>query len=301
MLHLVWSAVEAIVANLPRGAFWKRWTAERYGSWFARYALVVRTQVGQFQCMALSRYITETFKPAVDLIYPPRCPLCGDAIGEQTGVCAQCWMQLAIPGQPSCSTCQRPLTGSIEPADVQCAPCMMQPPVHDGIAAGTFYNDASRKLVLSFKHGRRIALADMLARLMVARLPQLDGEWLFVPVPLHRWRLWGRGFNQAALLARRLSAMTGQRLLVDGLVRIKLTQPLGGMGRKERERMLQGAIRVQDRHRMAFSSAKIVLVDDVLTSGATSDACVKALKKAGAQKVVISCFARVLSEGVDGR
>src|SRR5690606_40389506 len=119
-----------------------------------------------------------------------------------------------------------------------CAPCLANPPRHDGIAAGTLYNDASRKLVLAFKHGRRIALAPMLARMMAARLPALDGEWLVVPVPLHPWRLWRRGFNQSALLAREIARSVGQPVLVDGLVRRKPTPVLGGFGRAARARAL---------------------------------------------------------------
>lgn len=136
----------------------------------------------------------------------------------------------------------------------------------------------------------------MLARLIAARLPALEGDWLVVPVPLHRWRLWTRGFNQAALLAHEIARLTGARLLVDGLERNRRTPPLGGLGRKARKRTLAGAVAVSARRAAAITEAQIVLVDDVLTSGATSDACVRALKRAGAAKVVIACFARVLDE-----
>src|SRR5690606_28517972 len=156
------------------------------------------------------------------------------------------------------------------------------PPRHDGIAAGTLYNDASRKLVLALKHGRRIALAPMLARLVAARLPQLDGRWVVVPVPLHRWRLWRRGFNQSALLAREIARLRELPLAVDALVRRKRTPVLGGLGRSARTRALAGAIAVNPRLRAAVDGASVVLVDDVMTSGATSDACVRALKRGGA-------------------
>ncbi|GGD93585.1 hypothetical protein GCM10011515_11730 [Tsuneonella deserti] len=173
---------------------------------------------------------------------------------------------------------------------------MGHPPRHDGIAAGTLYGEGSRKLVLAFKHGGRIAMAPMLARLIVARLPALEGEWLAVPVPLHRWRLWSRGFNQAALLAREVARRSGARLVVDGLVRRKRTPMLGGLGRTARARALAGALEVGPRLLGEIKAAQIILVDDVLTSGATTEACVKALKAAGAAKVIIACFARVLDE-----
>lgn len=153
--------------------------------------------------------------------------------------------------------------------------------------------------MLAFKHGHRIALAPMLARLIAAQLPPEVGEgWLVVPVPLHRWRLWSRGFNQSALLARELVNASGAELLVDGLVRTKRTPTLGGLGRKARSRALSGAIAVNTRTANRLRGARVLLVDDVLTSGATSDACVGVLKRAGADKVVVACFARVLDEAL---
>ena len=261
-----------------------------------RAALAPNSQAGQNARVIVAQRLAEVLKPAVDLVYPPRCPLCGDAIAEQKGLCALCWSGLVIPGEPNCSTCQRPFSDGFGGDGAQCAPCMASPPKHDGIAAGTLYNDASRRLILAFKHGRRIALADLLARLVAARLPTLEGEWLFVPVPLHRSRLWYRGFNQAGLLAQRLSRMTKKPLLIDGLVRTRHTQPLGGLGRKARERALTGSIAVNKKHLGQLKSAQVVLVDDVLTSGATSDACVRALKSGGAKRVIIACFSRVLND-----
>ena len=242
--------------------------------------------------------LLEPVAPLIDLIYPPRCPLCGEGLAAQAGLCAACWSTLAIPGEPACALCQRPFGDGAAPGTV-CAPCLAEPPRHDGIAAGTLYNEASRKLVLAFKHGRRIALAPMLARIVAARLPPLDGEWLAVPVPLHRWRLWRRGFNQSALLAREIGRTSGAALVVDGLVRRKPTPVLGGLGRKARARALSGAIAANPKRVDQLKGARIVLVDDVMTSGATTNACVSALKRAGAQKVIVACFARVLDEALD--
>ncbi len=256
--------------------------------------------------MQTSRLVSETFAPLVDLIYPPRCPLCGDGLAAQKGLCFTCWQTLSIPGEPACRKCQRPfvevnLEAALPPvsqSDAICAPCAAYPPQHDGIAAGTLYNDTARQLVLSFKHGGRIALAPMLARLIAARLPEMEGNWLAVPVPLHRFRLWRRGYNQSALLAREISKITDVRLVVDGLLRTRATPALGGLGRHERAKTLSGAILANAKRQAAIDGANILLVDDVLTSGATSDACVAALKKAGARKVMIGCFARVLDEAL---
>jgi ComF family protein len=243
--------------------------------------------------------LTNTLAPLIDLAFPPRCPLCGEGLLAQTGLCAACWSELVIPGEPSCSLCQRPFPDTIREGAI-CAPCLAEAPRHDGIAAGTLYNDASRRLVLSFKRGRRIALAPMMARLMAARTHFADADWLLVPVPLHRWRLWRRGFNQAALLAREIAGIRGMQVEVDALLRTKATPVLGGLGSKARAKALAGAIAVNPRRAARLKGANILLVDDVLTSGATSGACVRALKRAGAQKVAITCFARVLSEALPG-
>ncbi|MBB4856730.1 ComF family protein [Novosphingobium chloroacetimidivorans] len=181
-----------------------------------------------------------------------------------------------------------------------CAPCLADPPRHDGIAAATLYNDASRNLVLAFKHGCRLGLAKLMAQLMAARLAgESRSEWLIVPVPLHRWRLWRRGYNQAAVLAQELARLTGGNLAIDALERRKPTAALGGLGRLARRRELSGAIRLAERRKDRVRGQSILLVDDVLTSGATSDACVSALKRGGASRVVVTCFARVLDEALD--
>ncbi|QZH74845.1 MAG: ComF family protein [Erythrobacter sp.] len=245
-----------------------------------------------------NRLLAETFAPLVDLVYPPRCPLCGEGLAAQKGLCVDCWAKLAIPGEPCCAMCQRPFPDGSELDGMTCGPCMESPPKHDGIAAGTLYNDTARQLVLNYKHGRRIALAPMLARLIAARVPVLEGEWLAIPVPLHRWRLWRRGFNQSALLAGEVAKLTGSQVLVDGLVRTRATPTLGGLGRMQRAKALKGAIAVHPRRVAQLKGANVLLVDDVLTSGATSGACVAALTKAGAAKVRIACFSRVLDEAL---
>jgi len=242
--------------------------------------------------------ISDAATTVLDLVFPPRCPLCGEGISAQSGLCARCWSELVIPGEPSCNLCSRPFAADVQ-HESTCAPCLARPPRHDGIAAATLYNDASRKLVLSLKHGNRIALAPMMARLMAAKLGFVDEDWVIVPVPLHRWRLWRRGFNQAAALGGELAKQCGPAFLVDGLVRNKATPSLGGLNAKARSRALAGAISVNPKRVDRLRNARIVLVDDVLTSGATSDACVSVLQNAGARNVVVACFARVMDEALD--
>ncbi|MFC4295231.1 double zinc ribbon domain-containing protein [Novosphingobium tardum] len=235
--------------------------------------------------------------PLIDLVFPPRCPLCGDAVAEQGGLCAACWQTLPAPGEPACALCQRPMPDTVTPGEgAICAPCMKEPPRHDGIAAATLYAESSRKLVLALKHGRKLALATLLGRIMASRMPPLDGDWLVVPVPLHRWRIWRRGFNQSDLLAEHIARARGAVLAVDALQRHRATPSLGGLSRRERAVALKGAIVANARWRERLRGARVLLVDDVMTSGATTDACVTALRKIGVGQVRIACFARVIDE-----
>ncbi|MBC2669423.1 ComF family protein [Novosphingobium piscinae] len=240
--------------------------------------------------------------PLVDFVFPPRCPLCGTGVASHGALCAGCWSSLVMPAVPACRTCGRPFARPVA-ADALCAPCLARPPRHDGLVAATLYTDASRRLVIAFKRGGRMALAGLLGRMLWARLQAAPLEpvgpgWLIVPVPIHRWRLWTRGFNQSALLGREIARHTGGRLLVDALIRTRSTPTLGGLGRKARQRVLRGAITVRPGARAALAGARVLLVDDVVTSGATVDACVRALRRGGAASVTVACFARVLDEAL---
>lgn len=222
--------------------------------------------------MAVVAQLARQFAPLVDLVYPPRCPACGAAIASQEGLCGDCWSLLAVPDHAEAAEVSVP------------------------VFAATYYNDTSRRLVLAYKHGGRSSLARLLARLIAARLPVTPAGArppLLVPVPLHRWRLWQRGFNQAALLAQELARMGKGEAAVAALVRRRRTPSLGGLGRAARERALAGAIVVHPRQAARLRGRDVVLVDDVLTSGATSRACIAAIVAAGPASVAVACFARV--------
>jgi len=171
-----------------------------------------------------------------------------------------------------------------------CARCLATPPRHAGVRAAVAYGPVARDLALRLKYGGRLGLAETMARPMARLLPR-DAE-LLVPVPLHRGRLWRRGFNQAALIAGSVARLSGVPADPHVLVRGRATDPLRGLGRRGRRRMVRGAFAVADR--AVVGGKRVVLVDDVHTTGATADACAAALLAGGAASVTVLCWARVV-------
>jgi ComF family protein len=174
---------------------------------------------------------------------------------------------------------------------------MADPPVHDGVRAAVAYGDVARQVALRLKYGGRTAYAETMARAMSRLMP--EGADLLVPVPLHRWRIWGRGFNQAAMIAGALSRSSGVAADVHLLRRVKATPVLRGLGHRGRAKAVAGAFALAPDAKAKLAGRTVVLVDDVHTSGATSAACAALLKRGGAAKVILLCWARVLDDAVD--
>lgn len=247
--------------------------------------------------------IEEGAKAFIDLLLPPRCPLCGDMVLEQHSFCSSCWPQLRYISAPQCDHCGRPLgnqQSDMEQASRICGPCIDDPPPHDGIRAVMIYDDLSRRIALRLKHAGRIGLAKFIARQLLRQMPDISENWVLIPVPLHRWRLWKRGFNQSQLIASELARLSGTPLYSDILLRNQATPPLKNMTKKQRAAAVKNVFAVHPKKAGQLLGRKIMLVDDVYTSGATSHACVKILKKAGAERVEIMCWARVLRDGEEG-
>ncbi len=228
-----------------------------------------------------------------DLALPPRCPGCGAVTATDHRFCAACWGQLRFLSSPWCSGCNLPFAFD-RGTNALCAECLAHPPAHAGIRAAVAYSDIARSVVLRLKYGGRTAFAETAARHM-ARLMPADAD-LIVPVPLHRWRLWSRGFNQAALIGQALGRLSGKPCDVDLLKRRRATPMLRGLGRRARAKAVKGAFAIGAEDRAVFKGKAIVLVDDVYTSGATTDACTAQLLRAGASSVTILCWARVLAD-----
>jgi ComF family protein len=246
----------------------------------------------------IMRYAWQMFRPVqalIDLVLPPRCPACRVIVDADGRFCGDCWPQLQFITAPMCAKCGLPFEIDRGP-EAQCGQCLAETPRYTSARAALVYGGPTRSVLLGLKHGDRQHLALMMATQMKrAGLDILGPDTLLVPVPLHRWRLWRRGFNQSALLAEAIAAQTGCPVALDALLRAKPTPASVGMGRAARARNVRGVFRVADRSRV--KGRTIVLVDDVLTTGATADACARVLRRAGARAVHVLTFARVVREG----
>ena len=234
-------------------------------------------------------------RAVLDLVYPPLCIGCRAPVAEPGALCAACWQDVQFLDGPMCACCGLPF--EFDPGHgTQCAACQARPPAFDRARAVMRYDEHSRGPILALKHGDRLDLTPAFTRwLERGGRELLDACDVIIPVPLHRSRLWSRRFNQAAELARGLSRRTGKPAWMTALLRHRATPSQGAMpSAKARRRNMLGAFKVSVRHKSAIAGRNVLLVDDVLTTGATVDACARALKRAGAVKVNVLALARVV-------
>src|SRR6266436_1612406 len=232
---------------------------------------------------------------ALNLLYPPLCVSCRARVGEAYSLCAKCWNAISFIEGAMCSRCGTPF--DVDPgSETVCGACHMKP--HDFTQARSLfrYDDASKPLILAFKHGDRLDHAPAFARwLERTGRPLFADIDVLVPVPLHRWRLWKRRYNQAAVLAERLGKLAQRPHDPLALERSRATKSQGEMpSAKARRRNVLKAFRVPNSKLDRVRNRNILLVDDVFTTGATLDACARALKRAGAARVDALTLARVV-------
>lgn len=231
---------------------------------------------------------------ALGAVLPPLCPSCREPVGEHGGLCAPCWSKLSFITPPYCERLGIPFAYDPGPG-VLSLEAIADPPAYGRARAAVRYDDVARHLVHYLKYGDRLDLAPLLGRWMAIAGKELIAEAdALMFVPLHWRRLWLRRFNQSAALAMAIGRETGLPLLFEALQRVKPTAQQVGLTRSERARNVQGAFAVPDAGRAEVAGRKLVLVDDVLTSGATVDACARALLRAGAARVDVLVFARVV-------
>ncbi len=249
--------------------------------------------------MTLSRTIRSSprrwFDGLLDVLLPPRCLACAQAVDLPGRLCGACWAKVDFIAAPYCHCCGLPFAFD-EGAGSLCGACLGSPPAFDHARAVLRYNGVARSLVLGFKLGDRThgapAFAAWMGRGGADLIAAADAV---TPVPLHRWRLFTRRYNQSGLLASEIAANAGLAFEPDLLVRTRNTKSQGRLGRLGRFENVRGAFAVRAAREVA--GRRIILIDDVMTTGATVNACAATLKRAGAASVVVLTLARVVGEG----
>jgi ComF family protein len=230
----------------------------------------------------------------LDIGLPPLCPACREPVGDN-GLCAACWSKLSFISRPFCERLGIPFAYDPGPGLLSME-AIADPPSYGRARATVRYDDVARALVHALKYGDRLDLVPTLGRWTANAARELLAEAdALVPVPLHWRRLWARRFNQSAALAEAVSAISGVPVVHTALKRVKATPQQVGLSKSERAVNVQGAFRVPDEGKISVAGRRLVLVDDVLTSGATVDACARALLRAGAANVDVLVFARVVA------
>lgn len=228
------------------------------------------------------------------MILPPRCIVSGDIVGKQGMVAPAVWAGLSFIGTPQCTCCGYPFEFVTE-GEMLCGGCLRELPPFAAARAALAYDDGSRDMILKFKHADHThAVHTFLPWMERAGQGFLARADLFVPVPLHRWRLLRRRYNQAGLIAALLARRAQRRFVPDGLIRSRATQSQGHLRFRERHKNVKRAFSVHPKRVEILRGKSIVLVDDVYTTGATVKECTKALLAAGAAEVNVLTVTRVL-------
>jgi ComF family protein len=240
--------------------------------------------------------VRAVLQTALDIALPQLCPSCRETV-EGRGLCASCWSKLSFITRPYCERLGIPFVYDSGPG-ILSMEAIADPPSYNRARAAVRFDEISRALVHALKYGDRLDLAPMMGRwIAYAGRELLTDADALVPVPLHWRRLWARRFNQSAMLAATISAESGVPIAAGALKRVKATVQQVGLSRAERGDNIQGAFKVPDSGKPAVAGRRLVLVDDVLTSGATVEGCAKALLRAGAANVDVLVFARVADPG----
>ena len=249
----------------------------------------------------LGRFCASAGRLVLDAVLPPLCLGCNEIVEAPGALCAACWQGFAFIAPPYCVRCAHPFALSIGP-DALCGACSARPPRYRRARAALAYDERSRHLVLPFKHGDRTDIARACGRWMARAGAELlaDAD-LVAPVPLHWRRLFSRRYNQAQLLARVAVAAAGSsraRLIPDLLRRRRWTGSQSGLGARERHDNVRQAFDLHPRRAALVRGKSVLLVDDVLTTGATIEACVRVLQRGGAAHVDVLTLARVVRPAV---
>lgn len=231
-----------------------------------------------------------------DVLFPPRCPSCHTYVSANGNFCTECFTQLKMIDAPMCGCCGIPFVIAAE-VDTRCPTCLDAPPMFDVARAALVYDAVSAPLVAALKFNDQWANLERYVQLMQrAGQTALAGAELLVPVPLHWRRLFKRRFNQSALLAYGLAKHTTIPCVPDMLQRVLHTKPQMKLKRDERVKNVRRAFAVPEAAKAMLQDKVVILVDDVVTTGATANACAQVLKAAGAKEVRVLALARTVKE-----
>jgi ComF family protein len=241
-----------------------------------------------------SRPALRLWRGAIDVVLPPRCLACGVPAAEASSMCARCWSELTHIVEPCCDRLGTPFAYD-EGEGALSAAAIAEPPEWARARAAVAYDAVSGKLVQALKYADRHEAGLVMARLMQHAGRRLIAEAdAIVPIPLHRWRLWTRRYNQSGLLAAKIAKAAGRPFRPELLERVRATPRQVGLTREDRRRNLRRAFAVPETAVQDILGRRILLVDDVVTTGATANAAARALMKAGAAGVDVLAFALVL-------
>jgi ComF family protein len=236
---------------------------------------------------------TYAARAALDIALPTLCVACREPVAGE-GVCASCWAKLSFIAPPYCARLGLPFVYDPGPG-ILSMQAIADPPAYQRARAAVRYDEVARTLVHQLKYHDRTDLAPAMGRWMArAGRELLDEADLLVPVPLHWRRAFSRRFNQSGALARAIQRNSGVAVSRDALRRVRPTEHQVGLSRAERAANVQGAFQVPPERRAEIHGRRVILIDDVLTSGATADACARALLRAKAAQVDVLVFARVV-------
>lgn len=272
-----------------------RWSLAFPDKTAPRYSLPPAGWLRQAGWLHRAGWLRQAGRAAVDFLVPPRCAACDEAVAAQGELCPACFGRTGFISAPMCLQCGVPFAAAEQGGDDGLCPvCRERPPLFRQARAAVRYDQQGRRLILPLKHGDRIDLAPVLAPMLVrAGQALLERADVLVPVPLHRGRLFHRKYNQAAVLAFATGRLAGKPVLPDALQRTRHTAPLDDKSPEERAREVAGSLRVRPNRAAAIAGRSILLMDDVMTSGATANACTAALLAAGAGAVDVLVAARV--------
>jgi len=242
----------------------------------------------------LGAFLKARLNDGIDLLWPPVCPTCNTSVQDADRLCVDCWEGMTFITAPQCVCCGLPLPDAFDDITL-CGECLRARPPFDQARAACVYDDVSRALILPFKHADRTDLLPTIINLLQRPVrPLLARANIVIPVPLHWTRLLSRRYNQSALIANKLAALGKVHAIPDLVTRKKRTPSQGGRSKRGRQRNVKGAFSVSERYRPQIRDKRILLVDDVMTTGATVSEVSRVLLRAGVGSVDVITIARAV-------